>query len=432
MKRPRRAARRWLAALVLMGGHLLLVPVAGRAAPAQTSYKLKPILQLGGSVGNVPIGDHFDVGKLNDRGQIAFVTGNADGDEILVQYSDGKLIPIVIAGADALGGQWGTNNGVEAPVNMNELGNIVFATDLIVGGNTDVETFLWDATAQTITTLAKRGMPGIRNLTFEAGGGPTPAINNHNDIALVAAMRDSKGLLQDGVFLRSPDGALQPVALPEQVLPDFQLVGHAYEATVNDAGMVGLLIRRQVDGEHMDSAYVWEKGVLTPLALVGQPAPGGGTIHTAWGALVNNKNRNVVVAAQLDSLKGPNVLYRFADGKLTPIAIPGKVMPDGGIFKTLQSDRDGISFANELGQHAFLATLADNSTALYRLDADGQISLMLKSGTATGMGVITQVGVPVPAAEPEGVGVGFNSSGQAAFTARFNGGVTTLVLLSPP
>jgi hypothetical protein len=156
-------------------------------------------------VGNVPIGDHFDVGKLSDRGQIAFVTGNADGDEILVQYSDGKLIPIVIAGADALGGRWGTNNGVEAPVNM-----------------------------------------------------------------------------------------------------------------------------------------------------------------------------------------------------------------------------------NELGQHAFLATLADNSTALYRLDADGQISLMLKSGMATGMGVITQVGVPVPAAEPEGVGVGFNSSGQAAFTARFNGGVTTLVLLSPP
>lgn len=433
MDRPRYTFRRSLAALALISGlPLMLMTPAAHAAPTRSPYTLKAILPLNGSVANIPIGDHFDVGKLNDRGQIAFITANPDGDEILVQYSDGKLIPIVVAGADALGGQWGMNNGIEAPVNMNELGNIVFATDLTVGGNTDVETFLWDGTKHTITTLAKRGMPGGRNLIFEAGGGPTPGINNQNDIALVAALRDSQGLLQNGVFLRSPDGALQPVAVPEQPLPDGQKVGHAYEATVNDAGMVGLLIRRQVDGEHMDSAYLWEKGVLTPLALVGQPAPGGGTIHTAWGALVNNKNGHVVVAAGLDKLNGPSALYLFADGQLTPIAIPGKVMPDGGVFKTLQSDRDGISFANELGQHAFLATMADNSTALYRLDADGQVSLMLKSGMTTDLGIITQVGVPLPVAEPQGVGVGFNSKGQAAFTAQFNGGVTTLVLLSPP
>ena len=98
MARPRCTFSRSLAVFALISGYLLmLMPLAESAATAQTTFKLKPILQLGGMVGNTPIGDHFDVGKLNDRGQLAFVTGNEDGDEILVQYSDGKLIPILKA-----------------------------------------------------------------------------------------------------------------------------------------------------------------------------------------------------------------------------------------------------------------------------------------------------------------------------------------------
>src|SRR5262249_13832002 len=157
----------------------------------------KPILALGGSVGKIPIDGHFDIGKMNDRGQIAFVTGNVDGDEVLAQYSDGELIPIVNGGADALGGQWGTNNGIEAPVNMNELGNIVFATELLVGNQTDVQTFLWDAQKRAITAVAKKGMTAVRNMAFEAGGSSTPAINIHNDIALVATVRNAQGQAQE-------------------------------------------------------------------------------------------------------------------------------------------------------------------------------------------------------------------------------------------
>lgn len=427
MERLTRSFSRALAAVVLLGLTLL----APGAAEAATVPKIQQIARFGDRAGSIKIDGHFDIGTLNDRGQIVFVTENPNGDEVLVQYAEGKLTPIVDGGGDAPGGKWGTNNGIEAPVNMNQLGNIVFATDLTAGNSTDVGTFLWEYQAQRITTVARPGMPAVLNRTFVTGGGATPAINDRNEIALVAAVKDAAGDTQEGVFFRGSDGKLQPVALPDQPLPDGRKVGRAYEATINDAGMVAFLARRQGDGAHTDSAYVWENGTLTPVALVGQQAPGGGTIVTVWAALVNNSNRNVVIAARLNnSSKGPDAVYLFANGKLTQAAIPGQPMPDGGKFQTLQSDRDGISFANTLGQHAIVAALEDKSTAVYRMDVDGKLSPILKSGAVTDLGKVTHVGVPVPSKEPEGVGVSINSRGQVALTLKINGGPTMVALLT--
>jgi hypothetical protein len=429
MKRPVGRPGRVSAAPVLMA-MVFLAPCPTRA---DTTYRIQPIIQLGGSVGNLKVDGHFDIGGLNDRGQIIFVTQDPDGNEVLLQYADGKLIPIVVGGADAapLGGQWGTNNGVEGPVSMNQLGNVVFATDLTVGDDTEVETFLWDYQAQKVTTVARKGMPADQNRTLDTGGSATPSINNRNEIALVAAVRNAAGLAQEGVFLLGQDGKLQPVAVPDQKLPDGGTIVRADEANLNDAGVVAFLVRRQGNGAEMESAYVWENGTLTPVAVVGQNAPGGGKIAAVWRALVNNKNHSVLVMARLNNSKGPDALYRFADGKLTPVAVPGQPMPGGGKFKTIQSDREGIGFANELGQHPVLVMLEDRSTALYRLEPDGQLALVLKSGTATELGKITRVGVPVPADEPEGVGAGLNAGGQVAVSVQINGGVTTLVLLTP-
>jgi hypothetical protein len=429
MKRPNSRLRQVPAAHVLLG---LLFLVPGPSL-ADTSYRIQPIIRFGDLVGNVRVDGHFDIGALNDRGQIIFVTADPDGTELLLQYTDGKITPLVVGGADAapLGGQWGTNNGIEGPVSMNQLGNVVFATDRTAGDNTDVETFLWDYQALKLTSIARKGMPAVQNRTLETGGSATPSINNRNEIALVAAVRNANGQAQDGVFLLSQDGKLQPVAVPDQMLPDGVKIVRADEATINDAGVVSFMVRRQGNGAEMESAYVWENGTLTPVALVGQNAPGGGKIAAVWRALVNNKDRSIVVAARLNNSKGPDALYRFADGKLTPVAVPGQPMPGGGKFKTLQSDREGIGFANELGQHPLLAILEDQSTALYRLDPDGQLALILKSGTVTDLGKITRVGVPVPADEPEGVGAALNAGGQIAVSVRINGGVTTLVLLAP-
>src|SRR5262249_46386414 len=156
-------------------------------------YQLQPIFRLGDTVGGVRLTGHVDIGALNDRGQIAFITENPNGDESLVQYSDGKLTPLVVGGAAGPFGTWGTDNGVEGPISMNQRGDIVFATDLVTGRDVDVSTFLWDFTQQKITPVLRKGMPAVNNLTFETGGDATPAINNAGEIALVAALKNAAG-----------------------------------------------------------------------------------------------------------------------------------------------------------------------------------------------------------------------------------------------
>jgi len=65
------------------------------------------------------------------------------------------------------------------------------------------------------------------------------------------------------------------------------------------------------------------------------------------------------------------------------------------------------------------------------MEPDGQLTLVLKSGSATDLGKVTHVGVPVPSKEPEGVGAGLNAQGQMLVNVKFSGGVTALVLLTP-
>ncbi len=112
-------------------------------------------------------------------------------------------------------------------------------------------------------------------------------------------------------------------------------------------------------------------------------------------------------------------------------------MSGGGTFKALQFGpgegvlrrggfANGVSFANEAGEYAFLARLQDDSTAAYRLDPEGQPTLILKSGTATDLGTITNVG-----GAGSSFGIGLNSKGQVAMTVRVNDGADTVVLLTP-
>jgi hypothetical protein len=312
---------------------------------------------------------------------------------------------------------------------MNRLGNVVFGTDVIVGEKPDIGTFFWDYRAQKVTAVALKGMPAVDSRTFEQGANTSASINNFNDIAFAPLIKNAAGQAKQGVFLLGRDGKLQPIALPDQARPGGGTFASAGCPYINDAGRITFSGRQA--GEPAPSGWVWEKGTITPVAVIGSDAPGGGKLAGVDGVVVNNKNQSVLADAQVNDLKGPFSLYRFAEGQLDPVAVLGQAMPGGGTFKSVQTDRRGISVSNDAGQHAFLAILADGSTAAYRVDADGKLALLLKSGTTTDLGQITNVGVGDSPAKPEGIGVGFNNNGQLAVSVRINGGVTTLVLLTP-
>jgi hypothetical protein len=366
------------------------------AVQADTTYKIQAIAKQGDAAGTVKIKAtaDFELGTLNDRGQIAFVTETAAGGEALLLYTDGQLLPI--------------HRGlVWSFVSMNQLGNIVYLPDGPMR--------LWEYDTRKDTPIPFSGQPAGDN-------GSAPVINNFGEIAFKAMVKNAAGKKQPGIFFLGRDGQLLPVALPDQELPDGQKIVSAVVPQINDAGSVACLAQRE--GEKTWSAYLWDKGPITPLAAIGTDTPGGGKFADVYGVWLNNASRSVVVAAPLQR-NGPAGLYRIAAGQVTPLVLPGQDLPDGAKLTRI----DWVSTPNDAEQYAFTARVSGGGQAAYRVDPDGKLSLVFKSGTATELGTVTRL---VDAGtSPSSYGIALNNRGQVAFPARIQGGPAAILLLTP-
>jgi hypothetical protein len=417
----------WFFALAAAVGTTL----APGAARAETSYKIQPIVKFGAKVtdrlGDVFLatGDSgwFCSGALNDNGQIAFVAEKSGGGALFLQYANGQLTPIMVPGRDAPEGIWNPGPAVWGPyiASMNQLGNIVFDGYTTSGLNTHLGTFLWDVKTQKTTAVVTKGMPVANNVAIERPGVTFPVINNRNEIALTAQVAGADGLRRAGILLLSSDGKLTPVALPDQALPGGQKVHRAHLPFLNDSGMI-VFMAQEAPGRPY-SAYLWENGTISAVAIAGTTVPGAGTIAGIQRAWVNNQNRSVLVQAYLG---GSSSLLRFAEGKLTPVVLPSQDLPGGDKLKNPGSL--SVSPPNETGQHAFLVNLSGGGTAAYLLEADGKLSRILRSGTTTDQGTITALGLGV---DNPPLGISLNRKGQVALGLKFTGGLYTLCLLTP-
>jgi hypothetical protein len=118
------------------------------------------------------------------------------------------------------------------------------------------------------------------------------------------------------------------------VLPDEPLPGGGTALqvaginSVTDAGVIAVRARRPGDPAGSFSAIThcvgtrWENGALTPLALVGGEAPGGGKIMRVTGVRLNNQNRTALLALHVSTTPAQAGLYRFAAGQLTSVRRP--------------------------------------------------------------------------------------------------------------
>jgi hypothetical protein len=405
--------------LSVVTGLSLLLPPAARAA---SLYKIETIIQLGAKVGTPPIHTSTGlwIGSLNNSGQIAFVSGDSAGGPVLFRYADNQFTPVVLAGQDAPVGKWPAQMVLWSPISMNQAGNIVFSL-LDHDAGTPLGTFKWEAKTRLVTAVALKGMLGGSTVTLLDGGGPSPAINDQDEIAFVADVKNGAGETQSGVFFLGRDAQVRPVVLPDQSLPDAIFAQSASHPSVNNNGSVAFLVTRK--GDRGASAYLWENSQLSPLLIAGTPAPGGSYFAAVWGAWVNNKNHNVLIEVSIKSVTAAHSLFLLAGGSLTPVAVVGKDLPDG---VTLKSVDGGVSAANDAGQHVFVATRGDKSTAAYLVDAAGKLTLLVKSGGMTDLGALARVG------EASTFGVSLNNQGQVALVVRFVGDrSSTLVLLTP-
>jgi hypothetical protein len=393
-------------------------------AQGQTTYGIEPIVMQGETVADVTLradGGYVLVGRLNDNGQIALVTANAEirNSDMLLQYAGGKFIPIAVGGREAPGGTWARGQILSPVVSMNQLGNIAFYANATIGGTTGYGTFLWDAKTQKVTTLAFKGMPAVNGLVFEKGSianrdnHATPIINNRGEIAFSAGVKNSAGGTRSGVFFRGGDGQLQAVALPDDVLPGGEKMTDGYVQYLNEAGRVIFWT--------LKTSYIWEKGAISRVSMpaIGMDVPGGkiGAIH--WRS-VNDQDENGPLLLSLQGSR-KHGLYLYENGSVTSLVPPGHEMPGGGKLAYV-----GEGAGNNVGQIAFKCQLEDGTWAVYLVEPKpgGKLSLVLKTGATTELGKITSVGGHSP-------GMGLNNKGQIAVAVQIDGGPDMIVLLTP-
>jgi hypothetical protein len=397
----------------LLPGFVALWLAAAPAAIAQSGYKIQRIAKIGDPLGSVFVfkAGGFGVSALNSSGHILFVAENEAGGQMLLRFAEGRFTPLVVGDGDAPGGKWPKTVRVLGSASLNASGNATFAADVAIGGKTSTGTFYWLAAIERLVAIAGRGQATVNGLMFEQGGGAGPVITRGDDIAFVAQVKNSAGKAQEGVFLYSPNGTVQGVALPDQPLAGGRKLTDASAPSANDAGLVAFLGRRQ--GDSADSAYLWEQGAITPIVEAGADLPNGGKLTGVLAVRMNNLNRNALVLARTRAGDG---LYFFTEGRLVPVAVPGQELEGGGKLKTIQEG--GVSSGNDLGQYAFLAVLEDKSTAAYLLNADGKITRVLKEGDSPTGGKIPNVGQGAGTSR----GIALNSKGEVALILREGSG----------
>jgi hypothetical protein len=422
---------------------------------AQTNYSIRPIASLGSQIGNLTLHPKADLvaSGLNNKDEIVFATStNSRGyGEHLVRYAASEFTPIVSPGGVVAGAAtWARDLLIGRPASTNEDGNIAFSADVDRTGN--LGTFFWESKTRTLTTLALKGMSAPNGLTF-AGGGRPPGLllNNGNQIAFCANVTDSANRSRTGVFLRGPDGQVQAVALPDQALPDGGKIDVACSSSLNDSGVVAF--QALPTGEGMrPAAYLWERGSIRRAVPGDARLPDGKSFGGISRIFVNNQNRNALVVAYTRG--GPNNeletglgLYLLAEGRITTVAEPGRALPGGAVLKFLQEGQDGgvfgsstllqfnvsVSPANDRGQHAFLVVHQDGGEGAYLIDADGNVSPILRTGMTTEFGTVKSIGEnhAPGAGGARSVGIGLNNQGKVVLTATIGDRPPTLYLLTP-
>lgn len=378
----------------------------------------------------------FDVpaGDADSSGQIVFAVTDSGQKRSFVQYSAGKLWVIATEGAKAPGGQW-LSLDILHPLQMNRNGDIVFHSLVSKpDGSFDSGVFRWDAGTQQVSTVAAKGTKTSANAALDLFFPFGLAINNAGEITFTAGGMDSNGKPFAGLYLRSSGGDVRPVALDDQSLPGGDKIASVTDAVLDDNGSVAFQAMRKSDTA--TGVYRWENGTITATGIVaGAGAPGGGTFARIDSVRINPKDGSLVVAAALaDNPAGLVGLYRCAAGRLAAAVVPGQPMPDGAT-NTGPADGDWqLSPFNAAGQVIFTTSLADDSRAAYRMDVDGTLTLLLKTGMTTSLGTVMQIGPQGPPAHYARFPIGLNNQGQIALRAGLMAGDVesdALFLLTP-
>jgi hypothetical protein len=403
-------------------------------APGDTAPVNQPsLLDYNPSSGLYPIAEPGDVLSDTEIGLVYVASGPAqNGDtvfwatdagpapgipgrtSVLAQYADGNVNVIAAKGAMGPGGgKWG-GVSLSGGRTMNDQGEVVFGGQVLPAG-ADIGVFHWEPQTQKVTPVVMQGAHASGNITLTGRGGGW-GINDRGEILFGASATDAAGNNVSGLFLLDQKKNLQTVALQGQPLPGGDAIASFSQALLNDVDNIAFVARRQSDNK--PGVYLWVNGAFTATGIVGgASAPGGGTFQSINDVHLDNASPSVLVTAVLGTGFG---VYRFTNGQLTTVAVPGLKLPDGA---TVALPPYSTGEPNAAGQVCVPIQRTDHTTGLYRLEPDGRLTVILKDGALASPGKpISLTGYQDP--------VAINNKGQVALIAGI-GGQPAALLLTP-
>ncbi len=431
------------------------------SAVAQPHYTFTPIANLNDYAG------YFEPATLNNRGDVLFAPAMKTGGEGVLLWRKGVLTTI------AQGDQPTFDNGLcwpptfpsdcpvfgytFSPIQMNEHVDVAFmmTRDGInnvpnpLGINTGV--YRYNSRTGVVPVM----VPG----TPAPGGGVFwgsfffISINNRGDVYFPAMActtttlsypsqacpDNSPGDLSLGVYKADAKGPITAVVKPGDAAPGGSYFDFANDPASNaggDVAFVGHIFTDPCYGNLSfpygceDSVFLKKgtSGVIVPIAKVGTPSPLPGRSYGDTFSPMVTPEGDVVFFSDLSQANdgSGHAVFFYTHGKTIPIAWPGVSMPGGGTYLNTYAGQDVA--VNGRGDIVFSATLTDGTQGIY-LWRHGQLSLVAKTGTDTGAGVIANV-------DDYGAGqastqVWINDVGQILFMARFQEGGGALLIASP-
>jgi hypothetical protein len=228
------------------------------------------------------------------------------------------------------------------------------------------------------------------------------AINNLGQVAFFAYGG------QSGLFLNA-NGQTSLLLSSSTVAPGGGTLGDMWNISLNSQGQVAFFAAPSAPSQI--GVFSYSNGTLTPLALNGSAAPGGGNFSLAFLNLrfgpVTNDNGTVAFGSYIDSSSG-SAVFLYSNSALTRIVGPGDPAPGGGTF--VSADSPSI---NAAGQVAFYGeTTVDVGIFLY---SNGQITRVGGSGDVIGKLTLGYVDEPR-----------LNDNGDVAFMSNLTNGTTAI------
>jgi len=336
---------------------LRLIAAAGTPAPGAGSYD-----RFGLEMKSV-------TAPVNSRGDVAFfaklIRGSAD--EGLFLWRDGRAALVAAVGGQVPGGGTIASFTERPAPALNADGTVAFAAT-VEGGRTSEAVLTWSG--GKLATLAQSGAraPGVAGAAFFDMA--PPALNDTGSAAFLATLRRGRETL-DAIYLAAK-GQLVKVAAAGDPAPGGGSFAALAAPALNAGGAVAFAA--VVDaGPTPGGIFKSGKDALLRVVGAGDPAPGGGVFARISEHVGLDDAGHVLFGAFLGQTAARAGVFVAADGAVTPVALLGDPAPGGGKFVSFG---DSPSLASD-GSLAFIAAVdgGPGSTAVYASGTEGVVRI---------------------------------------------------------